>query len=63
MQDMGPRVESYLRHQGVSSLDLIVATHPHEDHVGGLQKVLNDFPVKQVLDSGQPDTSQTYEAS
>jgi len=62
VQDMGPRVESYLRDHGVSSLDLVVATHPHEDHIGGLLKVLNDFPVKQVLDSGQPDTSQTYES-
>ena len=44
-QNMGLRVESYLRDHGVSSLDLVVATHPHEDHIGGLIKVLNDFPV------------------
>jgi len=60
-QDMGPVVESYLREQGVSSLALVVATHPHEDHIGGLLAVLNDFPVGQVLDSGQAHTSQTYE--
>jgi len=62
VQDMGPRVESYLRDHGVSSLDLVVATHPHEDHVGGLITILRDFPVQQVLDSGQPGTSQTYES-
>jgi competence protein ComEC len=60
-QDMGQRVESYLRDHGVSSLDLVVATHPHEDHIGGLLKVLTDFSVKQVLDSGQVHTTQTYE--
>lgn len=59
--DMGPRVESYLRDHGVSSLDLLVATHPHDDHIGGLLDVLNDFSVKQVLDSGQTHTSQTFE--
>ena len=60
-QDAGPRVESYLRSHGVSSLDLLVATHPHEDHIGGLITILNDIPIKQVLDSGQVHTTQTYE--
>jgi competence protein ComEC len=35
-QDMGPRVESYLRDHRVSSLNLLVATHLHQDHIGGL---------------------------
>jgi competence protein ComEC len=60
-QDFGPRVTSYLRSHGVSSLDLVVATHPHEDHIGGLITILNDIPIKQVLDSGQVHTTQTYE--
>ena len=61
IQEMGPRVETYLRDHGVSSLDLLVATHPHEDHIGGLITILRDFPIKQVLDSGQPHSSQVYE--
>jgi len=60
-RDMGSRVECYLKEQGVSSLNLLVATHPHEDHIGGLLTVLKDFPIWQVLDSGQEHTSQTFE--
>jgi beta-lactamase superfamily II metal-dependent hydrolase len=60
-QDAGPRVESYLRDHGVSSLDLLVATHPHEDHIGGLITILNDIPIKQVLDSGQTHTAPSFE--
>jgi competence protein ComEC len=59
--EMGSRVESYLRSHGVSSLNLVVATHPHDDHIGGLLDVLNDFSVKQVLDSGQTHTTQTFQ--
>jgi beta-lactamase superfamily II metal-dependent hydrolase len=62
VQEMGPRVESYLKDNGVSSLDIVVATHPHADHVGGLIAVLNDFPVKQVLDIGQSHPSPIYES-
>ena len=59
--EMGSRVESYLRGHGASSLDLVVATHPHDDHIGGLLTILNDLLVGQVLDSGQTHTSQTFE--
>jgi len=60
-QDMGRRVESYLRSHGVTNLALLVATHPHEDHIGGLLTVLNDFTVGQVLDSGQTHTAPSFD--
>jgi competence protein ComEC len=60
-QDMGSRVECYLKEQGVKDIDLVVATHPHEDHIGGLTTILNDFTVRQVLDSGQTHTAPSFE--
>jgi competence protein ComEC len=59
-QSAGEKVVSYLKQAGVDSIDLVVATHPDADHIGGLLDVLNEIPVKKVLDSGKAHTSQTY---
>jgi competence protein ComEC len=59
--DMGDRVVDDLKALGVTRIDLLVATHPHSDHIGGMQKVLDHFPVGQVLDSGMPHGSILYE--
>jgi competence protein ComEC len=59
--DMGDRVVSDLKRLGVTRIDLLVATHPHSDHMGGMQKVLAAFPVGQVLDTGLPHPSPVYE--
>jgi len=57
----GEKLVSYLKKAGITSIDIVVATHPHEDHIGGLLNVLNNFPVNKVIDSGYPHTSKTYE--
>jgi beta-lactamase superfamily II metal-dependent hydrolase len=59
--DMGDRVVNDLKALGVTRIDLLVATHPHSDHIGGMQKILDNFPVGQVLDSGMLHTSVIYE--
>jgi competence protein ComEC len=47
---------------GIRRLDLIVATHQHADHVGGLPSVLARFPVGLVLDPGCRDDAPAYAA-
>lgn len=58
----GPKLASYLKSQGATSIDILVATHPHADHIGGLLTVLQEFPVKEVLDSGIAHPTKTYES-
>jgi len=48
----GPGVVAALSKAGVKELSLLVGTHPHEDHVGGLIDVLRTVRVKRALDSG-----------
>jgi competence protein ComEC len=50
----------FLRKKGIGKLDLVILTHPHDDHVAGLPYVLEKIKVDMVLDSGQPHTSRGY---
>jgi len=40
---------NYLKEQGVDSIEYFVLTHPHADHIGGADAVLEEFDVKRVL--------------
>jgi len=53
-------VVPYLQAQGVSDLDLVVATHPHADHIGGIMAVLKALPVAEFRSDGQVHTSRVY---
>lgn len=54
-------IVSQLKGLGVQRIDLMIATHPHSDHIGGLVQVLQNFPVAKVVTSGQPHTTSVYE--
>ncbi|MBX3278200.1 MAG: MBL fold metallo-hydrolase [Acidobacteria bacterium] len=54
-------ITSALARYGVQSLDLVIASHPHADHIGSMKRVIDNFPVRNFLDSGQTHTSATYE--
>ncbi|HCL4453011.1 TPA: MBL fold metallo-hydrolase [Clostridium botulinum] len=36
---------SYLKKQHIKKLDYVIATHPHEDHIGGMPKVIEEFEI------------------
>lgn len=55
------KVLATLQEHGLSHIDVIVATHPHADHIGGLVDVIKNVNVGEVLDSGQVHTTQTFE--
>ena len=52
---VGERVVlAYLKREGIRRVDLLVNTHPHGDHVGGLAPILRALRVDAIADSGQP---------
>lgn len=56
----GKTVVSYLKRVGVKNIDFLVATHPHEDHIGGLIKVVEEIPVSKVYMPRVTHTSNTF---
>ncbi len=51
----------YLKQAGITEIDLVISTHPHEDHIGGLISVLENFPVGEVIDPAVAHTTKTFE--
>lgn len=50
-----------LRHKGIHRLDCVVMTHPHDDHLGGLLYIVENFDIGLILDPGLPFTSERYQ--
>jgi competence protein ComEC len=54
-------VVSYLRQLQIDTIDLVVASHNHADHIGGMTGVFGSTVVRYYLDNGVPHTTATYQ--
>lgn len=59
--DQADTVVSYLKQAGVTTLDYVIGTHPHSDHIGGLDKVIEEFTVGKVILPPVEHTTRTFE--
>lgn len=57
----GQVVVDYLRSVDVQTLDYVVGTHPHSDHIGGLDDVINSFEINAVILPDKIHTTKTFE--
>lgn len=53
-------IQDYLKDQGVKKLEYIIGTHPHEDHIGSLDTVINKFNIGKVFMPKVSHTTKTY---
>ena len=63
--EYGQTVCDYIKASGVKSLEYVIASHPHSDHIGGMRKVIKSFKVRHcimpyIVDENVPTTA-TYE--
>lgn len=58
--DDSPLVIEYLKSLGIETLDVVIGTHPHEDHIGGLDDVIDAFEIGKIYLSYREHTTKTY---
>ena len=56
------RIVPFLRRHRVSNLAVVIASHGHADHVGGLPAVLRAVPADLIMDPGEPLDVPSYRA-
>ena len=54
-------VQSFINSKGYFSLDYVVGTHPHTDHIGGLESIIRRYEIGEIYLPKVVHTSKTYE--
>lgn len=58
--DVEPVLNYIQNKQGLTHLDYVIGTHPHEDHIGGLDAVINSVSVDTVMLPDVTTNTQTF---
>jgi competence protein ComEC len=63
--DQGSTVVNYIKKLGHNKIDYLIATHPHNDHIGGMTDVINNFSIGNFYmphtSSSDTPTTKVYE--
>ncbi|WP_297521921.1 ComEC/Rec2 family competence protein [uncultured Clostridium sp.] len=51
---------SYIKNENIDTLDYIIVTHPHADHIGGLDNVIDEINVKKIYMPSRVHETKTY---
>lgn len=54
-------IKEELDERGISQIDILVATHPHADHIGGMAQIINDYEIGCIYLPDMQSDSKTYQ--
>ena len=57
----GGKVVNYIQNLNHKDIDYVIATHPHDDHIGGMEIVLRSFDVGRMYMPKQAHTTRAFE--
>lgn len=58
----GPLLVDYIKNRlKINKIDIVVGTHPHEDHIGGIDDIINNFDIGDVYLPEVITTTKTFE--
>lgn len=56
----GELLSNYLKEQNITNFKYLVGTHPHEDHIGGLDDIINNFSADNIYLPDAITTTKTF---
>ena len=59
-KEYGSDVVKYIENRGAGSLKYIIATHPHSDHIGGMEKVINSIDAENFITAETDQSTRTW---
>ena len=58
----GEKLVEYFKSLGITKFKYVIGTHPHEDHIGGMDNIINNFDIEKYYMPDAITTTKTFES-
>lgn len=58
----GPLLVNYIQALGIQKIDYLIGTHPHEDHIGGMDDIINNLDIGTIYMPDVTTNTNTFES-